>query len=255
MIIQPISAKDYYENHVERWFRPNTSQSNADYSSLRSYLVNTLYSDTFGLNSKTADSDKKVDSSLNEEVFYEALADEGVVNDLDFYTATSASCDARVTFRCKKDGLMHGWLGWFDMRLGNSWLSTSPSAERTHWSQVFFPLEYPIDVKSGEQVSLKLSRPEGGEWSWRTKSEEVEYRQSTFLSCPRSLDEMKKHSIRQSPTLDAVGSSARFVLSQFDGAASVEEIALRLLEQSGSNFESEQEAIRFVKQMVEKFAA
>ncbi|KAJ3046024.1 hypothetical protein HDV00_003773 [Rhizophlyctis rosea] len=49
-------------------------------------------------------------------------------------------------------GLIHGIAGWFDINLGGFILSTSPSAERTHWQQVRFLLKEPLAVNAYETI-------------------------------------------------------------------------------------------------------
>ena len=66
--------------------------------------------------------------------------------ELDFNTATKAACDHQVDVVIEKDGLCHGWVGWFQMRLVDEWLSTSGESNATHWCPVFLPLEEPVQV-------------------------------------------------------------------------------------------------------------
>jgi hypothetical protein len=65
-----------------------------------------------------------------------------------------------LTFSPERDGVLSGFVGWFDARLSDSvTLSTGPDAPETHWSQTWFPFP-PRAVKAGEllKVSVDMTR-------------------------------------------------------------------------------------------------
>ena len=50
-------------------------------------------------------------------------------------------------------GLIHGIAGWFDINLAGLILSTSPTAEKTHWQQIRFLFQEPIAVNAMEVLN------------------------------------------------------------------------------------------------------
>lgn len=56
-----------------------------------------------------------------------------------------------------KDGTLHGLAGWWDTWFTpNIYFSNSPTASANTWGQMFFPFEYPIQVKVGDTVKIQL---------------------------------------------------------------------------------------------------
>jgi predicted RNA methylase len=241
MKVVPVSVPDYYRKHIDRWstyaeHAQEHGNPELDYQAVRAYAVNTMYYDTR----------KKFDAT--------PLAAPAELMELDFTTATSASCDSKVEIEVEHDGTCHGWLGWFDMRLGDEWLSTSGEPGPTHWSPVFLPLEQPIEVKAGEQLGFALKRPEFGEWTWTTQQAENRQRQSTFLSQPLLQDRMRKASEDYQPRLNQRGEAAQWLLGQMRGEVNVTQLAIGLYELYPTTFYSNEEALGFVKDLVDNYS-
>jgi hypothetical protein len=154
----------------------------------------------------------------------------------------------------QRDGVCHGWMGWFQMRLGDEWLSTDGESCKTHWSQVFMPLAQPLTVVKGDRLEFSLKRPERGEWTWTTRLGEQRQRQSSFLSRPIKLDEVQKKATHYRPALNAEGEAAQWVLARMKGDAPVEKLAAELRELHPGLFREHSEALRFLQDLVERFA-
>jgi hypothetical protein len=241
MEVVPVSAPDYYSKYVDQWGAyPQQAQQHGmpplDYKTVRPYATNTLYYDRR----------KKFDAT--------PLAAPATLMELDFTTATKADCNSRAEVLIAHDGTCHGWLGWFQMRLGDEWLSTSGEPESTHWSPVFLPLEKPIQLKPGEQLKFALKRPELGEWTWTTEQGGKRQRQSTFLSQPLSPERLRKASERYQPKLNQRGEAARWLLAQMAGEATVTELAERLQAQFPDAFPSQADAQVLVKHLAERYS-
>ena len=159
----------------------------------------------------------------------------------------------RIKVAVTQSGLCHGWLGWFRMRLGGKWLSTSPLCEQTHWRQVFLPQAEPISLKKGDILSFELNRPEFGEWSWTVGNGEKYQRHSTFLSQPVSQAVLRSKSDRYTPQLSQKGRAARFVLQSFDGTKSTAKIVDELMTNYRTLFQTRNHANQFVKNFVELY--
>jgi len=163
MYLAPVSLPAYYASRIECW---GPQKDGVDYSAGREYAVNTAY----------CDAAKKFDAHFLGEVV--CLAE------LDFTTATRADCKATVDLGFDVAETCHGVLGWFDMRLGQEWLSTSPLAPATHWSQMFFPFRQPLQVQAGDSASLRLQRPQHGQWSWVVQFGAERHIHSTAMGSP-----------------------------------------------------------------------
>lgn len=175
------------------------------------------------------------------------LADPVCLLELDFYTATEASCYEQIEIEIRYDGVCHGWLGWSTLRLGEEWLSTEGKQYETHWSQVFMPLLRPLHVKRGDCLRFELKHPAGGDWSWTTRFGDDIQRQSTFLSKPVSLDAARKKSEAYKPALNQKGEAAQWLLAQCNGEHTVQQLAVQLRERYANEFADDAVAIRFVR--------
>ena len=140
------------------------------------------------------------------------------------------------------------------MRLGEEWLSTSGEPDSTHWRQVFLPLENPLQVTGGEQLSFALKRPEFGEWTWTNHKAGVRQRLSTFMSQPLTPERLHKASDNYQPTLSNRGEAARWLLAQMTGEYATGQLAARLCEYYPETFVTEVEALKFVKDQVRRFS-
>jgi len=120
---------------------------------------------------------------------------------LDFNTSTEAACRERVEIKITENGICHGWLGWFQTRVGEQWLSTSPFQKKMHWRQVFMPLRKPVQVKKGDLIEFELNRPEFGEWTWITGFADTQQKQSTFYTNLEVPVEFSKYSDTNKPVL------------------------------------------------------
>ncbi len=233
MIIVPVSSVDYYAEHIECWSK---SIHNIDYSAARKYAVNSLY----------------YDSPKNRKVDF--LAEPSTLLELDFMVANEAVCQSKIKIKITEDGTMHGCLGWFDTKVGERWLSTSPTDEQMHWRQVFLPLDSPISVKSGDIISLELNRPEFGEWSWIVEFKGKHQKYSTFLSRPQKLESILKRSKNYKGKLSQKGKAAQDVLQYLNGNNSIKDITQKILEKYPQYFTIEDQADRFVKNIVGNYS-
>ncbi|MEL6186603.1 MAG: class I SAM-dependent methyltransferase [Myxococcota bacterium] len=61
-----------------------------------------------------------------------------------------------LSFDVERDGVLSGFVGWFDARLSPSVvLSTSPAEPETHWSQTWFPFP-PQTVQEGDTLEVRI---------------------------------------------------------------------------------------------------
>jgi len=198
-----VSEQDFYEKHIARW---SQAAMGLDFNSVRSYAANTIF------------------YRSAEDTEAEFLSETVNLQELDFLSAVSAECRCAVEIPAIKTGVCHGLLGWFDMKLGDNWLSTGPDAAPTHWSLAFLPLDPPLEVETGDTVFVELNRPEFGEWTWTVAHGETRQRHSTFQSNPVDLKHMRKTSPESSPGLSEMGEMAALVLKKLADGNTVKEI-------------------------------
>jgi hypothetical protein len=116
------------------------------------------------------------------------------------------------------------------------------------------PLAQPLTVAKGDRLGFSLKRPERGEWTWTTRLGEQRQRQSTFLSRPIKLEDVQKKATHYRPALNAEGEAAQWVLARMKGDAPVEQLAAELRELHPGLFREHSEALRFLQDLVERFA-
>ena len=241
MEVVPVSAPAYYRKHIEAWGSfPETCAEQGlpelDYAAMRAYAANCMYYDTA------------------KHLATEQLATPVALMELDFMTASKAECDSQLDVTIEQDGLCHGWVGWFQMRLGDEWLSTSGDPAPTHWCPVFLPLEEPIEVKAGEQLNFALKRAEFGEWTWTTTHAGHKQRQSTFLSQPLTPAQMLKASENYQPALSERGQAVQWLLSRMDGSTAAGELAKQVRKEFPQQFATNAEALQQVRELAERFS-
>jgi hypothetical protein len=241
MEVVPVSAPAYYQKHVDAWASfPQTCAEQGlpelDYAAMRAYAANSM----------NYDSAKHIAAAY--------LANPVALMELDFNTATKAECDSQVDLVVEQDGLCHGWMGWFQMRLAGEWLSTSGEPQPTHWCPVFLPLEQPIHLKAGDRLEFSLKRLEFGEWTWTTAHAGHRQRQSTFLSQPLTHARMLKSSDNYQPGLSERGRAASWLMSRMDGATSSGELAAQVRREFPELLTSDAGALRLVKSLADQFS-
>ena len=225
----PVALPELYDEEVAIWSRPHLG---LDFSAARSRASNTVLYRA-----------KAVAKAIY-------LAEPASLMTLDFYTATETHCDTKITVTLTTSGVCHGWAGWFDMQVGDEWLSTAPHAPRMHWTPVFLPLDPPIDVEAGQTMTLQLVRPPESEWNWIVETAATRQEHSTFLARPLSLDAIRKQANGYRPQRQTTGDVAHFVLDQIDGTRSIQQIAAATWQQFPEEYSDIEAALDRVRRIV-----
>ena len=233
MEVAAVSAPKYYEKHISCW---GEHPQKISYEPVRDYAVNSLYYDSA------------------ESFSAEMLSESTDLTAFDFMTATDAACRNKIKVKINHGGLCHGWLGWFQARLGDEWMSTSPLVEPSHWRQVFMPIGKPLQVRRGDSLEFDLHRPEAGEWTWTTETDNTRQRHSTFLSLPLMPEKLLKQTDDYRATLSRQGSAVCHVLNRFDGSLANREIIEEISSTYSNLFPNHEQTKSFVKKLVETYA-
>lgn len=234
MRAMPVDARPLYESKVEQW---STPASGVDLSSLRRFAANSL------IEVPRQDGEPR------------GLSPPVTLEDIDFLTATEASCDATVTFEIATSGVCHGLCGWFEARLGDSGLSTGPDAPGTHWSPLFLPIGDPVAVEPGETLEAAVHRPMHGDWTWTLTIRGRRQRQSTFLAMPTSTADLVRMSRDFRPRLGEAGEAMRYLLARMDGSRSLDALARELHERFPRQYPDPELAFRTIQAVSTQFAA
>jgi protein arginine N-methyltransferase 1 len=126
---------------------------------------------------------------------------------------------------------VYGLAYWFDLDLGaGAVLSNAPGAEPGSWGQLFLPLEEPLEVAGGGEVTAAVephAQPDGcpGWLAWSIAAGGVTRRGYELAGVPASAADFEAASPDFVPSLDDAGRLEANVLDLTDGLRSVREIA------------------------------
>ncbi|MFN7917543.1 MAG: class I SAM-dependent methyltransferase [Vicinamibacterales bacterium] len=232
MEVAPVSSPGMHARHVGLW---STMQHDVDLSACRLSAANSVH---------------YLPDPLPE---FRFLTDPTPILEMDFMTAAYEPLHATVEPTATESGECHGLSGWFKMRLGDQWLTTSPTAPRLHWSPAYLPVDPPLHIERGSTIAIALDRQPKGDWSWRVRAGGDVRRHSTMLGAavtPALLDRASAQYV-PAATPDLVASA--FVLSQVDGLSNVSVLAKALCDRFPSQFADEATALEFVQLTVARF--
>lgn len=229
----PVTATDMHAREIAIWSVPHHG---IDLGAARAYAANTVFYRA---------------QELRELPF---LAEPRPLHTLDFSRDEYAGVHAAVTYDITETGVCHGWVGWFSMKLGDRWLSTSPREAAVHWSSAFLPLDPPVVFERGERVAFMLDRAPFGDWTWGFRSDSFSQRHSTLLSAPMKGRTLKKAAVDYAPSLNAEGHAIADVLAGCDGSATVATIADALRARYPDRYHTRTEALGFVQDVVKRYA-
>ncbi|NOS68005.1 MAG: ribonucleotide-diphosphate reductase subunit beta, partial [Candidatus Peribacteraceae bacterium] len=87
------------------------------------------------------------------------LLDKGTLwDEVDFTKENTSIRTADMKWTAEKGFTVYGFAVWWESLLvPGVTLTTSPLAPSTHWKQIYFPVIDPLDVKTGQTVTLKLT--------------------------------------------------------------------------------------------------
>ncbi len=229
----PVSAATLHEKEIASW---SVAQRGVDLGRARRYAANTIFYRQDGTK----------DLAL--------LAEPQPLHTVDFHRDDYSSVHLEVTYEIARSGTCHGWVGWFTMKLGSEWVSTSPYDAPMHWSPAFLPLDPPLTLEQGELVTFSLDRAPFGDWTWRVRAESASQQHSTLLSAPMSATTLEKATLDYAPSRSVDGEALMFVLSQCDGQRRVEEIAQRLSSVHPDRYANRAVALGFVQRVVKRYS-
>ena len=103
--------------------------------------------------------------------------------------------DLSAVWTAPEEGTLDALLLWFDLRLGDEWVSNAPGPEAGPWGQLMLLVDPPLPVAAGAEVRARVSREEAedgtpGWWRWRVESGERLRTTHQFASVVLGADEL-----------------------------------------------------------------
>ena len=161
--------------------------------------------------------------------------------------------DAAVTVTASRSGVMHGICGWFRCRLTPTiTLDNAPPSVTSSWAHAFFPVQHPISVATGDEISLRIeSCAEGSIWRWRIAArrdgvQRAAYDQTSTDGFPRAPRARRADAVA-GPATTREGEVVAWVLETMDGRRSMLELESGAYEQFGHRFTDPGDVLALVR--------
>lgn len=224
LLLAPLCAPELHRHQVARW---STPVMGLDFSAIRALAANEL-----------------VGVSRQQLGGASCLAPAVAIADIDLTLAQKADCAGSASCAVETSGLCHGLLGSIRIRLADQWLTTQPDAPEVHWSPVYLPLDPPLPLQAGEVITIELTRPAFGDWTWTLSAAAGTRRHSTFLASADGPEQWRRSAPAAKPGLGVRGRRALAILNGFAEGKSNAAIAAELTQFEGL---SDHEALRRVQ--------
>jgi protein arginine N-methyltransferase 1 len=145
LILVPVE-NSIYEDYLDLW---GDGFYTLDFSAGRSLLTNNLLW-----------SDISAESYLSQPVSLVSI-DLSEINNTEF--------SGQWLYKIQKDGILHGFGGWFSAVLAPDILvSNAPPNQTPSWDHVLFPIQEPLEVKLGEEVFVEIKAiNNASQWQWK----------------------------------------------------------------------------------------
>jgi precorrin-6B methylase 2 len=148
LMIAPLEAAAFYAREIDAW---SGSVHGVGLSPIRPFAVSHVHAGRF-------DADQ-------------LLSPAAAIGTLDLARATSRYfCGSAVT-TIHRNGIAHGLCGCFvttlagEIRIGN----IPGDSSTTNFAQAFFPLDHPVSVAAGDEVSISIDSHDGHVARWRVE--------------------------------------------------------------------------------------
>lgn len=187
---------------------------------------------------------------------------------LDYATIQSPDVGQNdISMPSRRAGTAHGWLIWFNAELMEGFgIVNGPESSKFAevYGRAFFPLLEPVPVAAGDSVQLSIeARLDGDEyvWDWatrinaggRTGPVKVAFEQSTAFEGALDERQLARQVTHRRPSLNQVGEIDRFILTNLDGQATIEDIASLLRVAFPDQFETPEAAIVTIHQLAQQY--
>jgi protein arginine N-methyltransferase 1 len=183
---------------------------------------------------------------------------------LDYSVGAKSCAVADLSFPVSRSGIAHGLCLWFDTELVDGiGFSSSPSARKTIYGQVFLPLLEAVSLRQGQQVSARLQANLVGDeyvWRWETKilgdatSPGRCFQQSTFQGTNFTPEGLRWRAADFVPSLSEEGQADRWLLEAMDGKTSLQQMAQAAAQRFPSIFPRWESALNRAAELAARFS-
>jgi predicted RNA methylase len=157
----PVELPEMFERHIRWW---GEKRYDFDYTALQTFASNAVYAADVSQRNHLAEVQRMIE--------------------VDLRTIETPDFSGRASFVATRDGVMHGFAGWFESKIAAGVVLSNPLPHDTHWQQAFLPVEQPIAMKRGDAIDLELHTQDGRAWRWRGRAAGRDFDQTTLLSAP-----------------------------------------------------------------------
>lgn len=238
LFVAPVELND--GRNLEIWEK---DRYGLDLSSLRRFAANTNY--IFNLEPENV------------------LASPASLATIHFEEVNSPYVAGEALLVAARDGVMHGLGAWMQAELAPGISFTnSPLKPTAEWYQSFFPIEKPVELRTGDCIRVNIRTNDGQVWRWQVEVTsgsvsgaspshiKARFDQSTMWDFPVAPEQLKKQLPSYTPKLSRKGEAELFLLGAFDGRRTTAELAAELLKSFGDCFPSKAAASKFVTRIV-----
>lgn len=182
--------------------------------------------------------------------------------EIDYATWDQTDALSEVSWEVDRSETVNGFCLWFDAELADGiGFTNAPGQPALIYGRAYFPWTTPVELSAGDHVSITLStRLQQGQyvWSWRTKvasaeADKASFTQSTFLSAPLSLAQLRKRSEDHVPNLNPRARIHEFILQQMAGGDTLGAVARRVQQQFPEHLPDLQAALHEVADVAERY--
>jgi hypothetical protein len=160
LYVAPVDDASIYERRVNWW---NGKPYGFDFSPLAVFASNIVFVGSVGTASFLAQAERVIAADLA--------------------TIETVDVSGRAQFTTTREGLIHGFAGWFRATLADG-IELSNEMPGSHWEHVFLPLQTPIHVEEGTPIDVDLESHDGISWRWKGTIGVTYFDQMTALSSP-----------------------------------------------------------------------
>jgi len=184
---------------------------------------------------------------------------------IDYMTVDNADASGHFRAETRRPGTAHGLLIWFDTVLAEgATFSNRLGAPESIYGAMFFPWSEPVELASGQLVSVDLQAKlveNDYIWCWTTEVRSLtdpgkicrRLEQSQLQGLPLSLSKLHKTGSKYVPQLSDEGRIHLRAFELMDGQASLEAIARQLASEFPKRFARWQDALTYTGQISREY--
>ena len=148
LLAAPVEAATFYAREIDVWARHVHS---VDLSAVKPFAVNHVHAGRF----EPA----------------QLLSSPSPLGRVDLASSTSLQSGGTATVTIQRDGVVHGLCGCFVTTLADDAVmgNVPGDSSTTNFAQAFFPLERPVSVTAGDELSIAIDSHDGHAVRWRVE--------------------------------------------------------------------------------------